>query len=283
MATEMTTNSAKAWSPDLTTFAAEDVIPDALVLQTSTVAGNVEGDDPAVRVAYVNDAAAGFEAEGDEIPEADPGLSEVLVHTGKVAQLVRLSREQWVQTGTAQMLSASVRRAVLTKANAAYIAQVAPTSPAVTPPAGLLNVSGIETGGAVDGDLDGLVDLIATLEGNGATPSHIILDPVGWASLRKFKTGTGSAQSLLGAGSSDSVRSLLDLPVLVTPAMTSGTGLVVDKSAVVSAVGPVYLAQSEHAYFASDSIGLRCTFRFGANVVRPDRIGKFTVTAPVEA
>lgn len=280
MATEMTTNSAKAWSPDVTAFDPSEAIPEALVLQVSTRAGSVEGDDPAVRVAYVNDAAAGFEPEGDEIPEADPGLSEVVVHTGKVAQLVRLSREQWVQQGTASMLSASVRRAVLTKANAAFIAQAAPVSPAVTPPAGLLNIAGIETGGAVDADLDALVDLVATLEGNGATPSHIVLDPVGWASLRKFKTGTGSAQSLLGAGASDSVRTLLDLPVLVTPAMSAGTGLVVDKSAVVSAVGPVYVAQSEHAYFTSDSIALRCTFRFGANVVRPDRIGKFTVTAP---
>lgn len=282
MATEMTTNSAKAWSPDLTTFDPSDAIPEALVLQVSTRAGVVEGDDPAVRVAYVDDADAGFEAEGDVIPEADPGLSEVVVHTGKVAQLVRLSREQWVQQGTAQMLSASVRRAVVTKANAAFIAQAAPVGPAVTPPAGLLNIADIETGGAVDADLDALVDLVATLEGNGATPSHIILDPVGWASLRKFKTGTGSAQSLLGAGASDSVRTLLDLPVLVTPAMTAGTGLVVDKSAVVSAVGPVHVAQSEHAYFSSDSIALRATFRFGSNVVRPDRIGSFTVTAPAE-
>ncbi|MGE9806915.1 phage major capsid protein [Janibacter sp. G1551] len=280
MATESTFTSAKAWSPDLSTFAPGDVIPDALILQITTKAGAVEGDEPAVRVAYVDDAAAGFEAEGDDIAEANPSLSEVVVHTGKVAQLVRLSREQWAQAGTSGMLSESVRRAIVTKANMALLSQVAPTLPAVTPPAGLLNVAGIETGGAVADDLDVLIDLIATLEGNGSNPSHIVLDPTGWASLRKFKTGTGSAQSLLGAGAQDSVRTLLDLPVLVTPAMTAGTGLVVDKSAIVSAVGSVLLAQSEHAYFASDSIGLRCTFRFGANIVRPDRIGKFTVTAP---
>jgi len=35
---------------------------------------------------------------------------------------------------------------------------------------------------------------------------------------------------------------------------------------------------ARHAYFANDSIGLRCTWRFGQNVVRPARIGKFTVT-----
>ena len=48
----------------------------------------------------------------------------------------------------------------------------------------------------------------------------------------------------------------------------------------IIAAGQVLVAQSEHAYFSSDSIGLRCTWRFGQNVVRADRIGKFTVTAP---
>lgn len=280
MATETTKTSAKAWSPDITAFAPSEAIPEALVLQTSTVVGRIEGDEPAVRVAYVDDADADFVAEGAEIPEDDPALSEVLVHTGKVAQLVRLSREQYAQAQTPQMLAESVRRAVTKRANLAYIAQAAPTSPAVTPPAGLVNVAGIEEGDAVASDLDALVDLIATLESNGATPSHILVDPIAWASLRKFKTGTGSAQTLLGAGTTDATKSLLDLPVIVTSALAGGTGLVIDRSAIVSAVGDVQLATSSDVYFASDSIGIRCTFRFGANVVRPERIGSFTVTAP---
>lgn len=280
MAIETTPTSDQAWRPDVSTFHPAEVIPDALVMQTSTVAGRIEGDAPSVRVAYVGDAAAGFEAEGTEIAEANPSLSEVTIFTGKVAQIVVLSSEQYRQAGTPEQLAASVKRAVVTKANQAYLSQAAPTSPAVTPPAGLLNVSGIEAGGAVADDLDALVDLVATLESNGATPSHIVLDPLAWASLRKFKTGTGSAQSLLGAGASDSQRMLLDLPVIVTSAMSASSGLVIDKSAVVSAVGPLLLARSEHRYFETDSVGLRCTFRFGANVVRPDRIGSFTVTAP---
>ena len=283
MATETTVTSARAWAPDVSTFTPGDVIPDALVLQTSMVLGNIEGDDPAVRVAYVDDATATFTAEADAIPEADPALSEVLVHTGKVAQLVRLSNEQFRQTGTANALSESVRRAVVNKANSAYLAQAAPTSPAVTPPAGLLNVTGIEDGGAVADNLDALVDLFATIEGNGGEVSHLILAPDAWASLRKFKTATGSAVGILGAGTNDAERMLLDVPVIVTSAMSSGTGLALDRTAVVSAVGPVRVATSEHAYFGTDSVGLRCTFRFGANLVRPDRVGKFTVTAPAAA
>ena len=280
MATETTITSAKAWAPDVIGFTASDVIPDAIILQAATIAGAVDGDEPAVRVPWADDAAAGFIAEGATIPEADPGLSEVLVYTGKVSQLIRLSREQFHQPNASKLLSDSVRRAVTKAANVAFLAQAAPVSPAVTPPAGLLNVAGIEDGGAVAADLDGLIDLVATIEDNGGTATHIIVDPIGWASLRKFKTGTGYASSLLGAGTSDVERMLLDLPVIVTYAMTASTGLVVDKSAVAAAVGPVMVSTSEHVYFAADSVGLRCTWRFGANLVHPDRVGKFTVTAP---
>ena len=278
MATETTLTSARGWSPDVTGIAPEDAIPDALVLLTSTVAGHVEGDAPAVRVTYVDDAEADFVGEGGEISEADPDLAEVLVYTGKVAQLIRLSREQWVQDSTSGLLSLSVERAVTKRANLAYLTQVAP-GVGQTPPAGLLHVPGIIDGGAVGTDLDALVDLAAMLEDNGGNPTHWILSSTAWATLRKIKTGTGLASSLLGAGTSDTVKMLLDLPVRVTPAMTASTGMLVDKSAIVSVVGDVMVAQSEHAYFSSDSIALRCTWRFGQNVVEPNRIGKFTVAA----
>lgn len=272
-----TTNSAKAWAPDVSTFAAADVVPDALIMQTSTVLGSVEGDAPLVRVGYVDDAAVQITAEGEVIPEAEPELAEVTVATSKVTQMLRVSREQYFQPATAGELSASVQRAVTNFANEIYLKQPAPTAPAVAPAAGLLNVAGIVNGGAVDTDLDALIDLVASLEGNKAQPTHILLDPVGWASLRKIRTADGWNTNLLGAGTSDAQRMLLDLPVIVSSAMPASTGLVVDKSAIVSAVGKVQLAVSEDAYFASDSVALRCTWRFGQNLVKPDRIGKFTV------
>lgn len=280
MTTQTTLTSAKAWSPDVNAIAPQDAVPDALILQTSTVSGTVDGDSPMVRVQYVDDAAATFTAEGAPITETDPGLSECVVATGKVTQLVKLSREQFGQPNASELLSTSVSRAVTKAGNTAYIAQAKPTSPAVTPPAGLLNVTGIVDGGAIADDLDGLVDLLATLAGNDAQPSHIIVSPTGWASLRKFKIGTGYNGALLGTGATDAQKFLLDLPVLVSAAVPANKGLVVDQTAVVSAVGPVEVATSEHAFFGSDSIAIRCTWRFGANVVKPNRIGKFTVTPP---
>lgn len=280
MATETTTTSARAWAPDIRYVPAAEAVPDALVLLTSTVAGEVEGDAPSVRVPYVDDAAATIVAEGDSIPEANPDLAEAVVYTGKVAQLIRLSREQFNQDDAETMLAASVARAVTKKGNQAYVAQAVPTAPAVNPPAGLLNIAGIVNGGAIAGDLDILVDAFATIETNGGTPSHIIAAPDAWARLSKFKTGTDRNDNLLGAGTAAAPKFLLNVPVLTTAALPSGNLMVLDQAAIVTAVGDVQVAVSEHFYFGSDSIALRCTWRFGQNVVKPNRIAKLTVTNP---
>lgn len=279
MATQTTGTSAFAWRPDESTFAPADVVPTALIMATSTVSGQIDGDQVSLHVAYVDDADADFVAEAAEIPEAEPGMSEVLVHTGKISQLIKLSSEQFGQEGTAGQLSASVSRAIINRADQAYLAQLAPTPPAVHPPAGVLHIDDVIDGPEVDESLDGLVDLIAELQSQNSTPSHIVVDPFGWAELRKFKTGAQYNSSLLGAGTTDTVPMLLSLPVIVNRHAPAYSGLVLDRNAVVSAVGPIRIANSEHTFFTSDSIALRATWRIGWNVVRPNRIGKFLIHA----
>ena len=278
--TAKTGNSAYPWRPDVTVFAAQDVLDDALILQASVVAGSIEGDAPSVRVAYINDDEATFVAEATEIPEAEPELAECVVYTAKISQLIRVSREQYFNDGTADQLAGSVSRALIRKADSAFIAQAAPSSPAVAPAAGLLNVDDIVEGGEVSSSLDVLVDLVAEIQTNGGTPSHVIVAPDTWAALRKLKNATDSNQSLLGAGTEDAMPMLLSLPVLVNVAVPSLNGLVIDRNAIVSAVGPVQIATSTDAYFATDDVALRATWRIGQNIVRPDRVGVFTVAAP---
>ena len=264
-----TTTSDYAWRPDQTFFAANEVVGDALILQTSTVAGNVDGDTPVVRVAYVDDAAADYAAEAAEIPESEPGLSEVLVSTKKIAQLVKVSSEAFGQENTSAQLAQSVARALVKKSDSDYVTG--------TDPVGLANIVGVVDGGYLGADLDALVDLIATLEGNGSQPSHIVLDPLAWATIRKWKTdSTDSTQSLLGAGTTDAQPMLLSLPVIVNRFVGANTGVVLDKQAVVSAIGPVAVSTSEHAAFSSDSVLVRATWRTGWNIVRPNWIGQFT-------
>ena len=278
MATLSTLTASQAWRPDQNVFNPAEAVPDALILSHSNVSGVIEGDQPSLQVAYLTDDTAQFTAEGTEIPESDPGLNEVLIHTAKITQLVRLSQEQYRQNGTAAELSTSVQRAIIKKANEAFLTQVAPTGGKTAPPAGLTKLAGVVPGAApISTDLDPLVDLVAQLESNGASPTGIIVDPLAWAALRKIKTATGAATALLGAGTNDSVKMLLDIPVTVSNALTAHTGLIIDRNAIASAVGPVKVATDESIYFTSDSVALRATWRIGWNAVQADRIGTFTL------
>lgn len=281
MATPQTTStSSQAWSPAVQAFAPADVLPDALILQASTVAGTVEGDAVAMVVPFVDDAPVSFVAEGVAPTLAEPTLSGLTVFTAKLSQVIAVSREQLTQNRASELLTGSMARALTTAANTAFVAQAAPTAPAVSPPPGLLNVPGIVAGGAIAGNLDKLTDTLATLQGAGATPTVILASPTAWASLSKFKSATGSATTLLGAGVQAGELSLAGLPVIVTPALSTNKLLIVDRSAVISAVGQIQLATSEDAFFASDVIALRATWRMGWGVVRPGRLASMTVTAP---
>lgn len=275
--THTTATSAAAWRPDLFEFAPADVIPEAAVLNHSTVVGTVEGDQPVVRCAYVDDDEATITAEGAELDEAEPALSEALVRTSKITQLVRLSREQYAQDGTASTLAASVSRAIIKRADELFFNEAVPTPPALAPAPGLVNIAGVVEGGEISDNLDVLTDLIATLQANKATPSAVILDPLGWGELRKLKIGTDYHSTLLGAGTNDAEPRLMGLPVTVNHGMPAYSGVVVDRFAIVSAVGPVVIATSTDQYFSSDSVAVRATFRVGSTAVRPDRIGTFTV------
>ncbi|ORW23670.1 major capsid protein [Mycolicibacter nonchromogenicus] len=273
--TILTTGTADyPWRPDSTFFAPTDAVPSALLLQTTTVAGSIEGDTPSVRVAFVKDAeSADYVAEGTPIESDEPDLDEVVLNAKRITRLVTLSTQQYRQTETATQVSQSVARDLVQKADNAFLGDSLSD-----PSTGLLNVDGVIDGGEVVDNLDVLVDLIAELENNGAQPSAIIVDPLTWASLRKLKKGGDEINaSLLGAGVTDARPLLLSLPVLRSRWLPAGTGLVADRSQIVSAVGPVEVAVSEHAAFASHAVQMRATWSVGWTVVRPDRLGKFTV------
>lgn len=280
MATISTPVTARGLSLDVRGFSPADVLPEALIVTTSSLAATIEGDEPAVRVPFIDmDDDAAFVPEGEDIDEADPDHSEVVVHTGKVAVLAKISREQYFQGDAANLLSTSVRRAILRKANSAFLSQPAPSAPATTPPAGLLN-QGVTDGGAISANLDALSDALMTIEEADGVSTNIISSPSAWASLSKLKTTSDSNMTLVGSGTDVAPRQLLSVPAAVANAMPPNELLLVDKAAVLSAYGQVQLAFSDQVYFGSDSIGLRCTYRFGQALVDPARVVKVTVTPP---
>lgn len=277
MATITTPTTSPAWRPDITVFPPAEVVPDSLILRASTVVTTgLDGDAPVARIAWVEDDEAQFVPEGAEIPEAAPSLSEVVLSTAKVAQLLAVSREQYHQASTAQTLSQSVGRAVRNAGDRAFLNAPAPTGGNIAPQ-GILTAAGSEFETPLVDNLDVLAEAIGLIETVGGTPSIILTNPTTWAALRTLKTATGANTALLGAGVEDQVKRLLGIEVATTQHMPAGKLAVIDRGAIASAVGPVQVATSEHRYFESDSVGLRCTWRVGWKVMRPERISIVTV------
>jgi HK97 family phage major capsid protein len=271
----VTPDAEKAFAMDVKGVAPKDVIADALILQCSTKAGNVEGDAPAVRVPYVSlEDQPEFVPEGDEIDEADPDDTEVVIYTGKVAVLVPVSREQWGQEEVASLLSDAVKDALVRKTNRAFLSQSAPVGPATTPPAGIVNqsIETLLTDVETAASLDPFIDAIAHIEAAGGSASHILMHPLGWAQVQKLKLTTDSNASLVGAGTDSATRQLLNVPVLVDKDAPVNGALVLDRKAILSVYGNVQVATSDDYYFNRDSRALRATFRFGARVANADRV-----------
>lgn len=277
MSVVTTPTSPKAFGLDVLGVAPAKAIPTALIIQATTRAGTVEGDEPAVRVPAINlDASVGFVPEGNNIPEANPELAEVVILTGKIAELIKVSREQLAQPDALDVITNEIKRSLIAKADWALLSQTAPPAGVTHPPAGLL--SHATDAGEIEDNLDALIDVIAVIEGlpSGAA-THIIASPHAYAAVRRMKKGTASNESLVGAGVEAGQKTLLSVPVLTTSAMPANKLMVIDKNQVLSAYGDVKFARSDDFYFGSDNVALRATFRFGAGFIEPDAVQVLTV------
>lgn len=273
MATNTTTTSAKAWAPDVQGFAPEDAVPDALILATSVYCGTVEGDSPSVRVPYVSeDGAANIITEGSLITDTVGEFDEVVINTHKVSALGKFSRESVLQDRASEMILNSMQRSVVSKANAIYMANV-------SAPVGLLNNTELPDAVELGTNLDSLVDAQAAIEADGGTATHIVASPTFWAAAQKLKTGTAMQTPILGAGTEATQRHLLSIPVLVSPAVTAGSALMLDRNAIPSAYGSVNIARSDDAFFSYDVVAIRVTWRIGFNATRPNRLQPIVLDA----
>lgn len=261
-----TPTSAEAWRPDHVAYVQVDGLPNLLLPEVSTIAGNVEGDAVAVRIPYVEtDGASAIVAEGAPIAETEPDLSEIVVMTRKVATLTKVSTEQFRQPEARVRLLESLQRSVVRKANAEFVAAVDALS------------GDFVDGGALGTNLDSLSDAIAEVEANDGAASHIIMPASAWQTLSKIKTGTDSNMPLLGTGANSTEgvrRSVLGIPVHLSAAATSV--FVLSKADLLAASGEIAVATSEDAFFASDAMGLRATLRFG---IAPSRANRHAVIA----
>lgn len=257
-----------AWSPDkVADLDLDAVLPDSLLIECTTKAGEVEGDEPFIRVPFVGaDPTASVVAEGAAITPADATLDEVAFQTVKVATLSKVSNELIRIPGNQARLIKSLQRAVLGKVNADFVDALDAAS------------TGFVNAGILGADLDEFSDAIADVESNGGEVSHFIMPSSAWKTLSKIKAATGSNVPILGVGdaSADGVRrSIFGVPVRLSSA--AGAIYAVSREDLVSAYSTLRVAVSEHAYFGEDATGLRSDLRFGVAPARPNRHAKIAL------
>jgi len=278
MATQLT-NNLKSLYPDQV-FVYTEAVPDALIANplVATVAGEIEGDAPRVRVPYIKtDPTAGFVKEGADITDGGGELDEVLISTGKIATVVKQSNESASFETASQLIAAGVSRSIVTSADNAFLNNAkSEDTDAQDGPVGILNTEGIPaTQTTGEGIVDAVADAKAAIGGNGGIPTAIVVNYAVEAILRKLKTTDG--RGLLIDPVESGELSIHGLPVIVNRAMPDNTLLIVSAGEIVAAVGTVNLAVSTDALFTSDSLIRRATWRIGAKVIHANRLAKLTI------
>ncbi|MER5749206.1 phage major capsid protein [Streptomyces sp. NPDC002088] len=150
--------------------------------------------------------------------------------------------------------------------------------------AGIANTAGIQTL-AVTGDptdLAPFAEAFGMLEDVSATPGVVVMNPTRWAQLLGLKDSTGRQLLSAGAGSgTDGVsRSILGVPVKVSPYVDANTILVYDASEIYAVIRKdATFETSSDAGFFKDGIGARAIMRAAIAVPNAAAVVKMTIAA----
>lgn len=163
---------------------------------------------------------AGWVAEGAQIPDGGVAFDEVEMLPSSLKSLkvlVRLSNEL-IRQSVIGIENVIRTRLITDVANALDAALYDGTGSSNTVK-GIFRTSGIETGVLDLTDADSLIDGLATAQGNHVNPSHWVMTPQSFATLRKLKVGSDDNRYIFNPV--DGVQAgtrfqLLGLPVIVT-------------------------------------------------------------------
>ena len=239
----------------------EPVAEAALAFQPS-IAQRVTTSGKTFRVpVLVEDAAAAWTAEGEEIAPTDPVLDEIEVTPSKVAGLTLISRElaEDSSPSAAEMVGASLARALTLQVDKGFMGNLA--APAAK---GLGSITPTVVSGALD-SLDSLHEAKAAAAAEGGTPTVLLAHPTDLLALAVLKDQADSNRALLA-----DTTNAAGLPVVASRHATAGQLWVLDASQIVTVLREdVTLAVSHDSHFTSDRVALRATLRVGFAFPRP--------------
>ncbi|MFC8568775.1 phage major capsid protein [Streptomyces sp. NPDC057245] len=150
--------------------------------------------------------------------------------------------------------------------------------------AGIGNTTGIQALAltAEPTDLAPFAEAFGMLEDVSATPGVVVMNPARWAQLLGLKDTTGRQLLSAGAGSgTDGVsRSILGVPVKVSPYVDANTILVYDASEIYAVIRQdARFETSTDAGFFKDGIGARAIMRAAIAVPNAAAVVKMTIAA----
>lgn len=271
----LNTNNAKSLFPDAVFIPAAEAVPDALAVTLAQQGPTIEGDAPMLRVPMVADMEAAQVAEGEAINETDATVSELTIHTRKIALLTRMSYEAYNHSDATNLLTDTMRRNITEAADKAFLTNPANEADPNTP-LGLANMIGASSGGAITDSLSPLLDAIGQVGEKGAAPSHVVLGYDAWAKLMQMRDSNGSM--LFNPSASEATApSVFGLPFVRSKFMPKNSLMLIDSTDIVASVSDIRLQVSDTPYFASDSIGVRVIYRLGWGIAHTDRHALLTI------
>lgn len=227
-----------------------------------------------------SDPSAGWVAEGAEIPLTDLGTTELDVVPRKLAALTVISRELSEDSSPAarETVGQAMARDMARKLDQAFYGNLGGNAPA-----GLEALTGTTTvdAGAAYADLDWAAEAVNVAEREGATISAFVAGPVDALALAQITDEDGSRRPLLGTDPTQPTRrTILGVPLLVSPAVTAGTvwGIPRDRAMIVRRAD-VRVEVSTDAYFSSDQVAVRGTMRASFGFPDEAALVKITRTA----
>jgi HK97 family phage major capsid protein len=250
---------------------------ESIAVQVSTL---VSTGAPDFRIPIVtDDVNAGWYAEAEEIGETSPATDELVVTPRKLAALTVISNElAQDSTPDAQaVVGQSIARDLARKLDTAFFGAAAGQAPP-----GLEDLTGHNTvdAGAGWSNLDPFAAAMYAADGEGRRLTAFVANSTDALTLSTLKDVDGSNRPLLGDPIEGTRRTILGVPLFVTPAVPPGTvwGIPRDVSMVVRRTD-VNLVIDRSRYFERDSVGIRATMRVAFGWPHPAAVQRIVLAS----
>lgn len=217
----------------------------------------------------VEDSAAAWVAEGEEISPSDPTLDEIEIVPKKIGGLTIISRELAEDSNpqAQTIVGQSLARALTTQVDTGFFAAGGGAQAA-----GLASITPTEHTGTLD-SLDVIHEAKAKAAAQGGKPTALLAHPDDVLALALLKDQTDSNRALL-----QSTDSAAGVPVISTRHAAAGTIWMVDASQIYTVLREdTTLAVSRDAYFTSDRIAVRATVRVAWGFITPAALVKISL------